>query len=56
MILATLLTADYDTEDDAESEASVLPRLPFSFAKRHGVVLIENDNGIATLYFQHTTG
>ncbi|WP_238593616.1 type II secretion system ATPase GspE [Endozoicomonas atrinae] len=54
MILATLLTDGYDPEDEAESEASVLPRLPFSFAKRHGVVLIENDKGAATLYFHNT--
>ncbi|WP_020583803.1 type II secretion system ATPase GspE [Endozoicomonas elysicola] len=52
--MATLLTADYDPEDKAVGEASVLPRLPFTFAKRHGVVLIENDNGVATLYFHNT--
>ncbi len=34
--------------------AGVIPRLPFSFAKRHGVVLSETGNGSATLYFHNT--
>ena len=51
--MATLLTAEAESQDDLSDETSALPRLPFTFAKRHGVVLTESEDGVATLYFHN---
>lgn len=52
--MTTLLTAGDDPEGIPKEETGILPRLSFSFAKRHGIVLVENDHGVATLYFHNT--
>lgn len=51
--MATLLTAEAESQDDLSDETSALSRLPFTFAKRHGVVLTESEDGVATLYFHN---
>ncbi len=43
-----------ESESEPMTDAAVLSKLPFSFAKRYGVVLAELENGIPTLYFSQS--
>ncbi|MGB0361108.1 MAG: GspE/PulE family protein, partial [Endozoicomonas sp.] len=51
-----MLIAELDSEgleNNSEAEISVALKLPFSFAKRHGIVLSEPVSGKSTLYFNN---
>ena len=48
------LHASENSGGDFAQAISVVPKLPFSFAKKHGLVLSAAADGVPTLYFQHT--
>lgn len=50
----SLLNAGENSGGDFAQAIKVIPKLPFSFAKKHGVVLSEAADGVVTLYFHLT--
>ncbi len=50
----SLFNAGENSGGDFAQAINVIPKLPFSFAKKHGVVLSEAADGVVTLYFHLT--